>query len=76
MFTYEEAKKFAVDNLLRDAELHEAGDYQRVGKNFDEYDTELPRTDDSRFTKLKHRSELLGWVARLTKPRLAFLRRH
>jgi hypothetical protein len=52
MFTYEEAKKFAVDNLLRDAELHEAGDYQRVGDNFDEYDAELPRTDDLRFTKL------------------------
>jgi len=50
MFTYEESKKFAVDNFLRYAEFHEAGDYQRVGNNFDKYDAELPRTDDSRFT--------------------------
>ena len=52
MFTYEEAKKFAVDNLLRDAEFHESGYFQRVGENYDEYDAELPRTDDPRFDKL------------------------
>lgn len=52
MFTYEEATKFVAENLLRDAEFHEAGHYQRVGENFDEYDAEIPRTDDPRFKKL------------------------
>ena len=52
MFTYEEAKDFAVNNLLRDAEFHEAGNYQRIGDNFDRYDAGLLRDGDPRFKKL------------------------
>jgi len=52
MLTYKEANKFIVENLQRDAEFHETGDYPRVGDNFDEYDAKLPRTDDPRFKKL------------------------
>jgi len=52
MFTYEVAKQFIVDNLQRDTDFHDAGDYWRVGDNYDEYDTILPRNDDPYFKKL------------------------
>jgi hypothetical protein len=52
MFTYDEAKHYLVEHLSRDVALHSAGDYWRVGDNFDEFDKNLPRNDDPKFRKL------------------------
>ena len=52
MFSYTEAKQFLVESLTRDANAHESGRYQDVGRDFDEFDTNLPRGSGPEFNKL------------------------
>lgn len=52
MFTYDEPKKFLIEQLSRDVEIHISGNYRRIGDKFSEFDANLPRNDDPKFTKL------------------------
>ncbi len=52
MFSYTEAKQFLIENLMRDAVTHEAGRYQDIGHDFDEFDANLPRDERPEFNKL------------------------
>ena len=52
MFTYGEAKEYLIEHLTRDIQLHDAGDYFRVGDGFDEFDMKLPRDTGPEFKKL------------------------
>lgn len=52
MFTYETASHFLITNLKCDIELHNQSKYEEIGRGFDEFDANLPRTQESRFHKL------------------------
>jgi len=52
MFTYTEAKEYLIEHLTRDIKLHNAGDYSRIGDGFGEFDINLPRDADPKFSKL------------------------
>jgi hypothetical protein len=52
VFTYDEAKKYLIEQLTRDIESHSRGNFQRVGKNFEVFDLNLPRNSGPEFKKL------------------------
>lgn len=52
MFTYDEAKKYLIEQLTRDIESHNRGDVRKIGENFDVYDQNLPRDSGQEFKKL------------------------
>ena len=52
MFTYDEAKKYLIEQLTRDAENHRRGDVRKVGENFEVFDHNLPRNSGPEFNKL------------------------
>lgn len=52
MFNYSEAKQFLIQSLTHDAMAHEAGRRQEVGRDFDEFDANLPRDDNPEFDQM------------------------
>jgi hypothetical protein len=52
MFTYLEAKKYIIENLARDINLHLSGNFKNIGTNFEVFDENLPRSGGPEFNKL------------------------
>ena len=52
MFNYDEAKKYLIEHLSQDVALHLSGNTEAVGRNFDEFDGNLPRNAEPKFKKL------------------------
>ena len=52
MFAYEQAKAHLIQRLAQDADLHVAGQFSRIGENFEEFDANLPRGAGPEFDKL------------------------
>ncbi len=52
MFTYEQAKSFLIEHLDQDVDHHTSGNFSRIGEQFDEFDTNLPRGAGPEFDKL------------------------
>lgn len=52
MFTYDEAKKYLLEQLSRDIENHNRGEFRKIGENFEVFDQNLPRDSGPEFKKL------------------------
>lgn len=52
MFTYEQAKGFLIEHLHQDADHHTSGRFSLIGKQFDEFDANLPRDAGPEFDRL------------------------
>lgn len=52
MFTYDEARKYLIEQLRRDIEKHNRGDFRKIGENFEVFDQNLPRNIGPEFKKI------------------------
>lgn len=52
MLNYDEARQIFIAELTRDAEAHEAGRYDEIGRAFERVDAQLPRGQGPEFDKL------------------------
>jgi hypothetical protein len=50
--TYNEAKKYLLEQLRRDIESHSLGEFKKVGEGFEHVDQNLPRNSGPEFNKL------------------------
>ena len=62
-FTYAEAKAVLIEALEQDAQLHEDGQFKKLGARYDEVDARLPRGEGSDLTRLHFAFEFWsGWL--------------
>lgn len=52
MLGYEEAKRYLIEQLSKDAQSHMEGNFSNIGAGYDYFDSNLPRDDDPRYRKL------------------------